>query len=580
MQNDPNMMSFPEQPVTPAQLNTAAPQPVVPVQQPVPQGAVMPQTPLAGPVLQGGYAYYPQPAAVPAAITQHPFTATSADAWFALGCFAVGYLFMHWVFLGAQGWGVTLFTVLYSAVVLLYARAKRTIIPATSWFWLAALVVCGFSYLLWPSGSLEPLRTLMLFGLAFYWAATVFTGQLQKKTGNYLPLDALNLLFVVPFANFGLAFRGMKGFAATDGQKRDSKTSLRRLLGVGLGLLICVPLVALLMPMLLAADGGNFASLTENLFVNIENGFIFLFGEYWATPLLVILAVPVAMYLCGLIAGLCHRRHTTAFDIKKTGKVLQDIRILPLSSAVTILAGVSVLYLVFVLTQASYFFSAFAGQRPEGYEVYSLYAREGFFELCRIVGINLGLLCAVNTLSRVPRSQNGILRVFNIVLSSVTILLAITAFSKMALYIAVYGLTPKRVLTCVAILFFTGVCAAVIVLQFKAFSILRVAVVWGTALVCILCLINIDALIIRYNAQRYMDGGLKEFDVTLLYDTQGNGYEAALDVYEFTDDVDLKNRIATVLENLQTEAEWTQAHNQTLTSRRLLQMDVPDRIEA
>lgn len=544
-----------------------------------------PQTPLPpnniygvqpGTVLQNNnYTQMGVPYTPPTPVPKQPFSATGADAWFALACFGLGYLFTHWLLMGWQGWGVTAFTVAYITAVLLYARAKRTAIPATSWFWLAALALCGLSYSLWHSASLSPLRGFMLFGLAVYWAATVFSGQLQRKTGNYLPLDAINLLFVVPFANFGTAFKGFAGFTTKSEDGKQKGHLIRRLLGVGLGLLICLPIIAILMPMLLEADGGNFANITDNFFENIENSLIFLFGRMWNNGLLFFLAIPVAMYLCGLVAGLGHRRHTNHFDVKKTGQLLQTVRILPSSTAITVLVGVSALYLIFVASQAPYFFSAFFGQRPNGFEVYSLYAREGFFELCRMVAINLGLLCVVNSLCRKTRAQNPALCAMNIILSLLTILLASTALSKMALYIAVYGLTPKRVLTCVAIVFFVGVCAAVIALQFKQFSIVRVSAIWGTVLVCLLCMVNIDALIVRYNANRYMNGTLREFDVSII--NGGNGADAALDVYEFTDDEELKEEIAEAL-NLEQRyyTGYYEDHQQTIVTSRLRKMELPE----
>ena len=65
------------------------------------------------------------------------------------------------------------------------------------------------------------------------------------------------------------------------------------------------------------------------------------------------------------------------------------------------LGALSVVYLVYLFSQLAYFFNAFRGLLPEGYDFsYAEYARRGFFELCAVAGINLVLLMGAMLFSR------------------------------------------------------------------------------------------------------------------------------------------------------------------------------------
>ncbi|MFV0413670.1 MAG: DUF4153 domain-containing protein [Oscillospiraceae bacterium] len=553
------------------------------------QGAQPPASPPPAPGVYAPPAYYSQPmggygampGTIPVAKPAQPFHTTKADAWLAVACFALGYLFIQWLLFSWQGWGVTIFTFLYAGTVLLYAKAKQIKPAKASWYWLMVLLFTGAAYSLWPSGSLGGWQGLLLFGAAVYWAASLFGGLLAGKSSNYLFLDGINLLFAVPFKNFACAFKGLKGFSAQrqPEEKDRRRVVLRRVFGVFLGAVICIPLLAILLPMLLSADGGNFAALTEGLAQLLDNFFNQLFDTAWLNPVFIVLAFPVGLYLCGLVAGLAHKRYTTGIDSKRAGKNIAGLRILPTSTVVTVLTAVSLLYIVFIASQAPYFFSAFAGKRPEGYEVYSQYAVSGFFELCRISIINLGLLVALNTFCRIPRSQSRVLRLLNIALACLTLLVVCTAFSKMALYIQAYGLSPRRVLTCVFMVFLAAVCIFTIVLQFKQFSIVRLALVTGTAMLCLLGLINMDAVIVNYNAARYINGTLLEFDVSIVYSADVSGVQGALAVYQNTQDKNLRRKIAEALQSIQQRAEYDPGHRQSLLSYQVRGLSLPNLVE-
>ena len=259
------------------------------------------------------------------------------------------------------------------------------------------------------------------------------------------------------------------------------------------------------------------------------------------------LAIPVAAYMYGLVSGAVHKKGTDMIKPEAAEKAVAKLKLLQPETVYITLGTVCGLYLVFILSQTPYFFSAFTGRRPEGWLIYSEYARQGFFELCGIAVINLVILTAGNMTSKKQREGSRILKAFNVAISLITLALIATAFSKMALYIAVYGLTMPRLLPCALMVFMTVVFIALIALQKWDFSIVRFALITGAVMFCALCLSNPDALVVRYNTTRYLNGTLSTYDMEIVRRAGDAGVLPALEVYEKTQDESVKTEIAAYL---------------------------------
>lgn len=135
---------------------------------------------------------------------------TGVDAAFACGFLAVGWLFWElqlwsgWRWFGNAGTGTALFTALFAGAVLAYVYLAKLRPPRESWFWLAVLLCLGLGYALpYGGGLLGAVHYGALLFTAEYWTLSA-TGRLLKsgKTSNWLPLDVLNALFVLPWGNF------------------------------------------------------------------------------------------------------------------------------------------------------------------------------------------------------------------------------------------------------------------------------------------------------------------------------------------------------------------------------------------
>ncbi len=459
-----------------------------------------------------------------------PFVPDRWDSYLALFALLLGFLFVRWVLLSWQGWGVTLFTLVFCGLVTLYLLKKGLPIPKSSWFWLVVVILIGLSYSLWANNGLAPWPALLLFFSTVYWILCATGGLILDKTSNLLPLDGYNALLVIPFSNFGCQYKGLALLV-------NNRVGWgKQIFPIALGLFLALIVTVMVLPLLMAADSGGFAKLIQG----ILDGFRGFSDKFWETCWQLLLAIPIAAYIFGLVAGSAHKRGTDLFEKDITLKKLSGLRILPMTTVYILIGLLCSLYILFIGSQAPYFFSAFVGQRPEEWQVYSSYARSGFFELCRIAVINLLVLIAANIISQQHNRDSMLLRILNAVLAMLTLVLIATAFSKMALYIGAYGLSMRRLLPCVFMIFMAIICGGVIALQKWSFSIMGLAVGAGILMFCTLCIINPDSLVAKYNGHRYLAGTLENFDMEILYRSGAAGVHAALQVYEQNSDPTLE----------------------------------------
>ena len=493
------------------------------------------------------------------ALTAEPVTEVKAenrfkpdmtDLVFALVVFLLGYIYYIWVFFTWKGWGVSIFTVLYLLSVTLYLKKKDALTAGNAkWFWCAITLLTGASYTLWENAGLSFIRNIFLFCSAVYYVIIASGSAVMGNTGNYLILDGVNALMILPFRNFinqYVSFKVLKKRISENDAKASKAVSV--LAGITLALLA----ISCLIPMLKRADSGGFTMILDAV-ADITASW-----RYHSIRILIkyLVSAPIAAYIYGLVSGAAHKKGTDIINPETARKTVEDLRIVQPVTIYIALGAMSGLYVLFILCQLPYFFSAFTGQRPEGWLVYSEYARQGFFELCGIAAINLTIITIGNVMSKKHRTESKALIIFNIALVIITLILIATAFSKMALYISAYGLTMPRLLPCVFMIFMIIVFTALIALQKWDFSIVRLALVIGSIMLCLLSLLNPDALVVRYNTSRYLSGTLAEYDMDVLYRSRSAGVLSAIEMYKQTSDPVLKKELGKYISAYSHCAGW------------------------
>ena len=338
-----------------------------------------------------------------------------------------------------------------------------------SWIWfgcLCASVVCYTFNLgrVWERYHLA----LFMHGFAVWWILSRNGLLLEPDRFDLFPSNILTGFILLPFQNLLLRIRTIAGsirqFILKRGRIRINGWLVP-------AVILCILLFWNAIRLLGKADTLFGEKLSE--FAQV---FCFDLGDDFFDFLIhLFFSIPVGCFLFGMISG-AHRLESEQLE-KRTRSVdgfLERIRKIPKGFWVGAIVLFSVLYLAFFILQGSYLFGAFTGKLPEGFIV-SEYARQGFFELCKIMAVNALLLWLTTHLSICSVETDRRLRIFCLILLLESILFAVIAFSKLALYISIYGFTPLRLqsswLVCV-------LCAGCILWIVHLFTQKRVFRIW------------------------------------------------------------------------------------------------------
>ena len=415
-----------------------------------------------------------------------PVPADSTDFWFAVIYTVVGYSLAYLFSSDGFGWKFSVFTAVYALAALSYLFRKKKKIPKESWFWLAMMLGSGLPYGFYT--AMPVFQVLGTAALAAYWTLAAGGCLLENdRTSQWAVADFWNGIWRIPFGNFACYFHVLAG----GGEKTSQKAGVRKLGAILCGFLLAIPVLLVVLPLLSSADD-NFSRLLTGFMDNFsENVLSFV--------LRAVFSLPVTAYLFGLAYGCVHRRKTDRIRREAVRRTGDRVRMVPDAAVYTALLTISVCYVLFMVLQGQYLFSAFAGIRPEMY-TYSEYARKGFFELCGVAAVNLAVLLAANLFTKTDREHNRALRWLNLLISVLTLLLIGTAASKMVLYISAYGLTIRRIQTMV----FMGWLAVVFLLwcagQREKLPMIRTAVMSGAGLYVLLCVLPLEEIVTVVNA--------------------------------------------------------------------------------
>lgn len=321
---------------------------------------------------------------------------------------------------------------------------------------------------------------------------------MRSAAGVKSLLDAPRTLFVLGVGRQGYAWRGLIRTC------RSSSGTAKKGGAVLLGLVIAVPVLAILIPLLISADAA-FDALLQKL-PDWD------FGELFVTVFF------GAFLVCLLyVRGVALHSNRSEQKQKASGKKGMS----PVTVN-TVLGTVVLLYAVYLVSQLSYFFGGFMGLLPEGYSM-AEYARRGFFEMAWICAINLSIMTLAVGLVKKETKAPLSTRLLCLFIGMVTLLLVATASAKMLLYIGSYGLTRRRVLTEV-IMVWLGITTAVVTvwLFMPKLPYMKAVLLSALLIGATVFWADVDTVTARYNVEAYMSGRLETVDVRYL-STLGDG---------------------------------------------------------
>ena len=337
------------------------------------------------------------------------------------------------------------------------------------------------------------LKALLLLALPLLFVIVILE-RLELRTGNGL----LNRLHDWFYTAFWMSFGRLKvgAWALSHCGAEDTLRS-KQTRAIGLGLLCAVPALFILLPLLISSDAAFEGMLGSLDWSAAGRGALaLLYGGFFALLIFTLL-----------------------FSSDKGPRPLENgiRRGLEPVGVAAFLGAVSAAYVLYLAAQFAYFTDAFRGLLPRDFTV-AEYARRGFFEMCGIVAINLGLIVISLGLcrkegGRVPKAVKNL----SLFLCFFSLLLVATALSKMLLYMGSFGLTRLRVLTSAFMVWLAVVVAAVGLRLFvKRVPVLKLAVTLGAAMLIALSLANVDGIVARYNVGAWRTGRLDGLDMSTI----------------------------------------------------------------
>lgn len=433
-----------------------------------------------------------------------------------------------------------------------------------------ACIACAFFYLLtcgctpdWYSGSLLALSVIIAAGYArsddgfvkfvMFFFLTVSTNLglcLMAKKNRYCPgslrtvLDAPGTFFRLGFGKLPEAFHGLGAAFRKSGSAGQKGGAFL------LGVFLCIPLLAVMIPLLMSADAAF-------------DGLMGLLPEFDLEELLATVIFGLLLWAVLYTRAVALRKAPAGEAAPRQRKGIHAITVN------TVLGAAGLVYLVYLLSQLAYFSGGFAGILPEGYSV-AEYARRGFFEMALLSGIDLTVMVFSLGLVRREGSAPLATKLLCLFLGVVTLFLVSTASAKMFLYIGSFGLTSLRVLTQIVMLFMAITTVIICVWLFQPKlpymkALLLVALVIGAVTLWV----DVDTQVARYNVDAYLSGRLESVDIHYLYGLGDEGIPQLARLAQLAPDPGVKSYAKSLLSNDEGNApedfrEWNYVNQKAL----------------
>ncbi|MBQ8587518.1 MAG: DUF4173 domain-containing protein [Oscillospiraceae bacterium] len=403
--------------------------------------------------------------------------------------------FYLWGGLGLAASVVTVLIFLTGASYLLKHRRKIT---GYSIYCGLAYVIGAGAFLISDGGFLHFLLIHVLLALATVGMMEVMELRADRDSSFRNAGDFFRTLFGLTFGNIGAAFYGI--FHRKD-EKGETK---RRKMGAPLlGFACAIPVLLIVIPLLMSSD-----EAFDNMLGKISGDTV---GELVLSTIL------------GLFAFLLIFSRLFALPkTEKREKAPSDFRGMASVTLCVALAMISLVYVLYLVSQLAYFFDAFSGLLPDGFSV-AEYARRGFFEMFTVCAINLVLIFLASLLSRKENGKTPLaIRLFSLFFCIFSLVLISTALSKMFLYIDSFGMTHKRILTSVFMIFLAVMFLAVGLRLFvPKVPYMKIGLITASLLLIATCYVNVDGMIAEYNVTAYQSHKLEEIDMYTMEELDG-----------------------------------------------------------
>jgi hypothetical protein len=380
------------------------------------------------------------------------------------------------------------------------------------WLLLLPVGMLATAYTLYANEFFRVLNALALPFLVIAQTMWITRNKVHNWRGLHFFRNILSQAVAQPLKYIPIPFSLLRSWmpGLTEEKSNSPWSRLRKVL---IGLLLAVPFLFIVVTLLASAD-----SIFQSWFERIPNLFKGVSLEDWI--LRAVVAILISLYTFTYLWGLLFPKASSAETKPKPieyqdsfpaeGIQIERVKFsLDPIIAGSLLVSVNLVYALFAAIQFSYLFGAANGLLPEG-AAYAEYARRGFAELVLVALINLGLLLVgLHWIRRSGTMAEMIRKLLLSVLVCCTVIMLVSAYSRLSLYESAYGFTLTRLLVH-GFMLFLGVLLIITFLRiwWEHFSLLKAYLLTAVVAYVVMNYANLDDRIATNNIARYEQSGV------------------------------------------------------------------------
>ncbi len=443
------------------------------------------------------------------------FKLSRKDTLYSIGLFLSAILVSAFGVFGGFRGGFTVSAIILTATLSAFLFTKGYKFKVFPVICLLLSIGVSLSFAITSNGAVRFWSFVCFYCLTLTWLTAITRNETNR--GNigffcYILSPVIESLMNLPAAVVSIFHR----------DKKTNKTILKICIGVGLAL----PLLFVIVPLLMNSD-------------QAFSGMVILIFSKTASI--------IGRSIFGIVMGFFIVSY--ALSLKKDVPLIKtgfSPAVVSPTIAISFLSVLSLCYLSYLFSQLSYFFNAFFGFLPEGYEfTVANYARRGFFEMTIIAAINFAVIFLCRLLTKMNNKKSAAaVNVLSTFISVFTLIIIFTALSKMFLYIKSFGMTKLRITTSVFMIFLAAVFISLILkLYLRGVNVLKTAFVAAALSLIILGTVNVNSIIAGYNYNAYKQDILEEIDIETIADLGDEGVPYLVLLTE-ADDFSVRNEAA------------------------------------
>lgn len=420
--------------------------------------------------------------------------------------FLIGVIFLGWLFdflfwrQRVPGVNVTVYALvcLILGLGLLLAEGK-----SPSVWCLPLYPLIGF-FALMSSVRMEPVSIFLCLFLTLALTAVLAVSYSGINWMRFGAIDYCVHLIQLTASFFGGGILYLLDRRSTEEMKSGWRAGLKPLWPVIRGILLALPILAVLTALLVSADL-VFSQRLEDLadIFRLDRLPEYAFRFFYVSL--------IALFLSGL---LLHAAGISRAEKIEIGRPRLPASFLGFTETAIVLGGVAALFLAFVLVQLQYFFGGEKNIGIEGF-TYAEYARRGFGELIAVAVIVLVLMLVLSFAGRrESRRQHYIFAGLSAGVVGLVVLMLISAFQRLLLYEAAYGFSRLRAYTHVFMFWLGALLVLVVLLEViqRQRAFLLMAAITSLGFAVTLNVMNVDGFIAHRNVQRAAGGEMLDID--------------------------------------------------------------------